>query len=80
MNITNPNTRRYIYGIVAAAIPLLLVAGFITNDQVQPILNAVAAVLGFGTTALAFPNTPAPATPAPATPPAAPPAPPAANV
>lgn len=58
LNIKDPAVRRYIYGVVAAAIPLLLIAGLITPDVVQLILNAVAAFLGLGTAALAIPNTP----------------------
>lgn len=58
MNLHDPAIRRYVYGIVVAAIPILLLVGLITPDYVQPLLNAAAAVLGLGTAALALPNTP----------------------
>lgn len=56
--IQNPATRKYVYGIVAAAIPILVVFGVIAEDQVQLYLTLAAAVLGFGSSALAAPNTP----------------------
>lgn len=49
-------TRTYIYNIVIAAIPLLVVAGFIVEDQAQLWLTLAAALLGLGTTGLAQPN------------------------
>lgn len=49
-------TRHYIYGIVAAAIPLLVLLGVITGDVAQEVLNIAAAVLGVGAAALALPN------------------------
>lgn len=56
--IKNPQTRRYIYGIVAAAIPILVIVGVISEDQVQLWLTFAAAVLGLGSAGLAAPNTP----------------------
>ena len=56
--LKNPAVRRYIYRIVLATIPCLLLAGIITDDWVTPILNAAAAILGLGSAALALPNTP----------------------
>lgn len=56
--IKNPQTRKYAYGIIAAAIPILVVLGVINEDQVQLWLNFAAAVLGFGAAGLAAPNTP----------------------
>lgn len=58
MNISDPAVRRYVYGIVATAIPLLVIFGLITPDQVQLWLNLAAAALGLGSAALALPNTP----------------------
>ena len=58
MNIQDPAIRRYVYGIVATAIPLLVLFGLITPDQVQLWLNLAAAALGLGSAALALPNTP----------------------
>lgn len=56
--IHNPQTRKYVYGIVAAVIPLLVIFGVVAEDQVQLYLTLAAAVLGFGSSALAAPNTP----------------------
>ena len=56
--IANPKTRKYIYGIIAAAIPILVIVGVITEDDVQLWLTLAAAVLGFGSAGLAAPNTP----------------------
>lgn len=61
--IQDPAIRRYVYGVVAAAIPILLLVGLITPDFVTPILNVTAAILGLGTAALALPNTPKSAQP-----------------
>lgn len=58
MNITNPTTRRYIYGVVIA---LILAAQFfrlIPDDSVQVIVNVVTAALGLTAPALAIPNVP----------------------
>lgn len=59
MNITNPNTRRYIYATILGTIPLLLAYGFIGGDEVQAWANFAAAILGIPVAALALPNTPA---------------------
>lgn len=56
--IHSPQTRKYIYGVVAAAIPLLVIFGVIAEDQVQLWLALAAAALGFGSSVLAAPNTP----------------------
>jgi hypothetical protein len=59
LNIKDPATRRYIYRVILAAIPLLLLFGIIQGDAVTPIANAAAALLGLGAAGLALPNTPA---------------------
>jgi len=48
--------RTYIYGIVIAAIPILVAAGFIAQDEAQLWLNLAAALLGLGAAGLAKPN------------------------
>ena len=48
--------RTYIYGIVIAAIPLLVAAGFVAQDEAQLWLNLAAALLGLGAAGLAKPN------------------------
>ncbi|MCQ1951632.1 hypothetical protein NNX28_17070 [Arthrobacter sp. zg-Y859] len=57
MFIKDPNTRKWIYGIVAAAIPVLVILGFVGGEDTQVWLNLAAAVLGLGTAGLAAPNT-----------------------
>ena len=56
--ITDPLVRRYLYGVVLAFIPILVLFGLISPESVQLWLNLTAAVLGLGTTALATANTP----------------------
>jgi hypothetical protein len=53
-----PATRKWIYGIIAAAVPLLVALGSISNELGQQILNVVAAVLAVGGSALAIKNVP----------------------
>lgn len=60
MIITDPAVRRWLYGIIAAAIPVLVIAGVIGPDDVQVWLNLAAAILGLGAAGLAIPNTPVP--------------------
>jgi len=59
-NIQDVATRRYIYAVAAASVPLLLLLKIITPDYVDVILNWLSAVLGLGAPALAFTNTPKP--------------------
>ena len=58
MNIKDPRTRAYIYGVVLAVIPLLQFFRLIPGDAVPLVVNIVTAVLGAGAAALALPNTP----------------------
>ena len=58
MNLKDPATRRYIYGIVLAVIPLAQFFRLIPDETVPLIINIVTAVLGTGAAALALPNTP----------------------
>jgi hypothetical protein len=58
MNIKDPATRRYVYGVVLALIPLAQVFRLIPEDSVPLIINVVTAVLGMGAAGLALPNTP----------------------
>jgi hypothetical protein len=58
MNIKDPQTRRYIYGVVLALIPLAQFARLIPDDAAPLIVNVVTAVLGVGVAGLALPNTP----------------------
>jgi hypothetical protein len=49
-----PHTRKWIYGIVAATVPLLISLGTITNELGAQILNVAAALLAIGSSALAI--------------------------
>jgi hypothetical protein len=53
-----PQVRKWIYGIIAATVPLLIALGTITGDLGQQILNVAAAVLAVGSSALAISNVP----------------------
>jgi len=52
-------TRRWIYGIIAATVPLLVTLGAITGDVAGQLLNIAAAMLAIGGSALAISNVPA---------------------
>lgn len=59
MNTFTPAVRKWIYGIVAAGIPILVLFGTVAAEDIQVWLNFAAAVLGLGAAGLALPNTPA---------------------
>ena len=50
--------RKWLYGVSMAAIPLLILAGKLTNEQAAAVLNFIAAVLGVGAPAMALKNLP----------------------
>jgi hypothetical protein len=52
-----PATRRWIYGVMAAIIPLLITLGVITAEIGGSVLNIVAAALALGTSSMAYQNT-----------------------
>lgn len=54
----HPEVRKWIYGIIAATVPLLIVLGSITDEVGAQILNVAAAVLAIGGSALAITNVP----------------------
>jgi hypothetical protein len=57
----SPDTRKKIYGVVAAGVPLLVAVGAITGDVAQHVLTFAAAILAVGGSTLAMANvTPAP--------------------
>jgi uncharacterized membrane protein len=60
-----PEMRRYIYGIVTAAMPLLITMGAVSTGLTQQILLLAAAVLGVSTPAMANANVSKTETPAP---------------
>jgi hypothetical protein len=49
-----PPVRKWIYGIVAATVPLLISLGTITTELGAQILNVAAALLAIGGSALAI--------------------------
>lgn len=53
-----PQTRKWIYGIVAALVPLLVTFGTLTDEAGRQLLNVVAAVLAVSSSALAIKNVP----------------------
>jgi hypothetical protein len=53
-----PNVRKWIYGIIAAAVPLLVSLGSLTDEVGAQLLNISAAVLAIGGSALAIANVP----------------------
>jgi len=54
-----PETRKLIYGVIAAVVPLLVAFGAITNEVGQTVLNVTAALLTVAGSALAIKNVPA---------------------
>jgi hypothetical protein len=52
----NPNVRKAIYAAAAGLVPLLVIAGFITEGQSQQILSSVAAALAFFASVTAINN------------------------
>jgi len=55
----HPITRKWIYGIIAAAVPLLVTLGTLTDEVGRQLLNVAAAVLAIGGSVLAISNVPA---------------------
>ena len=53
-----PEVRKWIYGIIAATVPLLISLGTITGELGTQILNVAAAVLAVGGSVLAIKNVP----------------------
>ena len=54
--IHNPRTRKYLYGVLAAVVPLLIVLDILTEEVAGHVLLIAAAVLGVGGPALAVAN------------------------
>jgi hypothetical protein len=53
-----PEVRKWIYGIIATTVPLMIALGTITDDIGAQVLNVAAAVLAIGGSALAITNVP----------------------
>ena len=58
MNL-KPETRKWIYGVIAATVPLLVTLGSLTDEVARQILNILAATLAVGGSSLAIANVPA---------------------
>lgn len=58
MNLQDPKTRKWIYNIITAAIPVLVLLGFVSDEIAASIMNLVAAVLAVGGFQLASANVP----------------------
>lgn len=56
-DIFAPATRRWIYGVASALLPLLITLGAITPEIAGDVLNVLAAVLAVGVSSLAASNT-----------------------
>lgn len=52
-----PKVRKAIYAAVAGIVPLLVIAGLLTDEQSQAILTSTAAFLSFLATVMAVQNT-----------------------
>lgn len=53
-----PHTRKWIYGIIAATVPLFVTLGYLTPDIARELLAVAAAVLTVAGSALAIKNVP----------------------
>ncbi|QXE28547.1 hypothetical protein [Microbacterium paraoxydans] len=56
--VPSPAVRAWLYGIIAALVPLLVVLGVFSTEIGAHVLNVVAAFLAIGGLALAAKNTP----------------------
>jgi hypothetical protein len=54
----HPATRKWIYGIIATTVPLLIAIGTLTDEIGAQLLNVAAAVLAISGSALAITNVP----------------------
>ena len=52
--LTTPASRQWLYGIVVAALPVLVVLGLVNSEDVALWLALAGAVLGIGATGTAF--------------------------
>ena len=51
-----PQHRKYVYSITIALMPILVTLGLLTDQLGSQILNAIAAILAIGSSALAHKN------------------------
>lgn len=53
-----PHTRKWIYGIIAALVPMLVTLGYLSPDIAKELLAVAAAILTVAGSALAIKNVP----------------------
>ena len=53
-----PATRKWIYGIIAALVPLMVTLGYLSPELSRDLLSIAAAILTVGGSALAIKNVP----------------------
>lgn len=56
MKFLTPAVRTYIYGVISAAMPLLVTAGVLSTDSTKDWLFLAAALLGLGSNIMAAAN------------------------
>lgn len=56
MKIFTPTVRLYLYGVISAALPLLVTAGVLATDDMKDWLFLAAAILGLGSNVMAAAN------------------------
>lgn len=56
MKIFTPTVRLYLYGVISAALPLLVTAGVLASDAMKDWLFLAAAILGLGSNVMAAAN------------------------
>lgn len=56
MKLLTPTLRLYLYGVISAALPLLVTAGILAPQDVKDWLFLAAAVLGLGSNVMAAAN------------------------
>lgn len=54
----DPKNRRYVYNVLVALVPLLVLSGVILPDQAGLVVSIIGALLGIGGFGLAQANTP----------------------
>jgi hypothetical protein len=56
MKLLTPTVRLYLYGVISAALPLLVTAGVMAPEETKDWLFLAAAILGLGSNVLAAAN------------------------
>jgi 2-keto-3-deoxy-6-phosphogluconate aldolase len=56
MKLLTPTVRLYLYGVISAALPLLVTAGIMAPEEMKDWLFLAAAILGLGSNVMAASN------------------------